>query len=98
MTNRKKTSQTQQRQISQTVKRCYMYDDTVGAWLTVTRAFQLLDIYFQLLGYVRNERKSPECKVIRNRHYFSSDFFCLVVNNKTKDILRVVLKPQLRNI
>ena len=33
-----------------------MYDDTVGAWLTVTRAFQLLYVYCQLLGYHRNER------------------------------------------
>jgi hypothetical protein len=48
-----------------------MYDDTVGAWLTVTRAFQLLCVYCQLLGYVRNERfRKPECKVVWNRHFF----------------------------
>ena len=28
-----------------------MYDDTVGAWLTVTRSFQLLYVYCKLLGY-----------------------------------------------
>ena len=111
---KKKPSQIQQGQISQRVKRCYMYDDTVGAWL----AFQLLYVYCQLLGYVWNERfRKPECKVVWNRHSFSSDFksarlehylnvgWCvisflvfyimfLLVNNK-KNILRVVLKPQI---
>ena len=80
MTKRNKASQTQQGWISQTVKQCYMYDDTVGAWLTVTRAFQLLYVYCQLLGYHRNERKSPECKVVWSRHSFPSNFKCARLN------------------
>jgi hypothetical protein len=61
-----------------------MYDDTVGAWLTVTRAFQLLHAYCQLLGYVRNERfRKPECKVIWNRHSLSPDLKCVRLEQKS---------------
>ena len=53
-----------------------MYDDTVGAWLPVTRTSLLLYVYCQLLGYVPNERNRLNVKLSKNRHSFSSDFKC----------------------